>query len=124
MVLHIGQYGNVLRTLHLDVLRMSYLNVLSAPVEDVLRTSVGDFHWHYIENSMGTSIRRLLGIFKMSSGRPRDVIHRVGYKWKIYLVLFPCEKGNEAFRNKSNEYVFLLGCRKFILHDINKELLL
>ena len=53
--------------LHWDVLKMSYFNVLKTLVEDALKTSVGDVPWHYIEDHIGTSIRRLLG---MSSGRP------------------------------------------------------
>ena len=52
--LHIGQYGDVLRT--------SYFNVL--------RTSVGDVPWRYTEDHLRTSIGRLL---ETSSG-PRDLI--------------------------------------------------
>ena len=63
MALHVGQYGEVPRTSHWDVLRTSYFNVL--------RTSVGDVPWHYIEDHMGTSIGCFL---ETSSGRPWDVI--------------------------------------------------
>ena len=63
MVLHIGQSGDFLRTLHWDVLRWSYFNVLRMPLEDVLRTSVGDIPWRYIEDHIWTS-----------SGHSRDVI--------------------------------------------------
>ena len=62
MTLHIGQYGDVLRTLHWDVLRTSYFNVLRMSGEDVLRRSVGDVLWRYIVGLMGTSIGRLLGM--------------------------------------------------------------
>ena len=55
LTLHIGQYGDVLRMLHWEVLRTSSFSFL--------RTSVGNISWHYIENHLGTS-----------SGRPRDVI--------------------------------------------------
>ena len=71
MALHIGQYGDVPRTLRWYVLRTLYLNVLRTSVEDVLRTSIGDIPWRYIEDHMGTSIGRLL---MTSSGRPRDLI--------------------------------------------------
>ena len=50
MALHRGQYGDVPRTLHWDV----------------LRTSVRDVPWSYIEDHIGTSIGHLLGT---SSGR-------------------------------------------------------
>ena len=55
MELHIRQYGDILRT--------SYFNVLRASVEDI--------PWRYIEDHMGTSIGRL---FWTSPGRPLDVI--------------------------------------------------
>ena len=63
MVLHVGQYEDVLRT--------SYFNVLRTSVQDIFRTSVGDVPWRYIEGHIGTSIGSLLGT---SSGHPRDVI--------------------------------------------------
>ena len=63
MVLHVGQYEDVLRT--------SYFNVLRTSVQDIFRTSVGDVPWRYIEGHIGTSIESLLGT---SSGHPRDVI--------------------------------------------------
>ena len=63
MALHVGLYGNVLRT--------SYFNVLRTSVEDVLRTSIGDVPWIYKEFHMWTSIGRLLGT---SPGHPQDVI--------------------------------------------------
>ena len=63
LALHIGQYG--------DVPRMLRWYVLRTLVEDVLRTSIGDIPWRYIEDHMGTSIGRLL---MTPSGRPRDVI--------------------------------------------------
>ena len=66
LVLHIGQYGDALRTLLLDVLGTPYFNVLRMLVEDVLRMSVGDFSWRYIEDHMGTSVGLLFG---KSSGR-------------------------------------------------------
>ena len=83
MALHIGQYGDVLRTLAWevlrtlawDVLRTSYFNVLSTSVEDVFRTLVGDVPWRYKEDHMGTSIGNLLGT---SWGRPRDVVLPAG----------------------------------------------
>ena len=71
MVLHIGRYGDVLRTFHWNVLRKSYFNFLRTSVEDVVRASVGDVPWHYIEDHMGTCTGRVLGTF---SGRPRDVL--------------------------------------------------
>ena len=52
MALHIGQYKDVLKTLHWNVLRTSYFNVL--------RTLVGDVPWCYIGDHMGTSIGRRL----------------------------------------------------------------
>ena len=55
MALHIGHYGDVPRTLHWDI----------------LRTLAGDIPWRYIEDHMGKSVGRLLG---MSSGGPQDVI--------------------------------------------------
>ena len=58
MVLHIGMYGDVLRT--------SYFNVLQTLVEDVLRKSEGDVPWRYIEDHMGTSLGRLLGMSRTS----------------------------------------------------------
>ena len=75
MALHIGQYGDVLRTLAWDVLGTSYFNVLSTSVEDVFRTLVGDVPWRYKEDHMGTSIGNLLGT---SWGRPRDVVLPAG----------------------------------------------
>ena len=39
MALHIGQYGDVLTTLHLDVPKTSYFNILRTPVEEVGRGS-------------------------------------------------------------------------------------
>ena len=76
MALHIGQYGDVLRTLHWDVFRTSYFNVLRTSVEDVLRTLVGDAPLRYIEDNMED---RPLGT---PSIRSRDVIlpsrHSVG----------------------------------------------
>ena len=71
MALHIGQYWDLLRTLHWDILRTPFFNALRTLVEDVFRTSAGEVSWRYIEDHMGTSIKRLLGTF---SGRPRDVI--------------------------------------------------
>ena len=71
MALHVGEYGHILRTLYWDVLRASYFNVLWTSVEVVLRTLVGDVPWRYIEDHVGTSIGRLLG---MSPGRPQDVV--------------------------------------------------
>ena len=70
MVLHIGQYGDVFRTLHWDVIGTSYFNVLRTSVEDVLRTSIGDVPWRYIEEHMETSIGCFLGT---SPARSRDV---------------------------------------------------
>ena len=72
MELHIGQYGNILRTLQWDVNRTSYFNVLRTLVEDALRMSVGDVPWRYIEDHMSTSIGRLLG-------SPQDVILPSGW---------------------------------------------
>ena len=66
LVLHIEQYGDVLRTLLWDVLGTPYFNVLRMLVEDVLRSSVGDFSWRYIEDHIGTSVELL---FRKSSGR-------------------------------------------------------
>ena len=66
LVLHIGQYGDVLGALLWDVLGTPYFNVLRMLVEDVLRTSVGDVSWRYIEDHMGTSVGLLFG---KSSGR-------------------------------------------------------
>ena len=63
MALHIGQYGDVLRTLHWDVLRVSFF--------DVLWTSVGEVPWLYVEDHIGKSIGHLLGTFSV---RPGDVI--------------------------------------------------
>ena len=60
LALHIGQYGDVLRTLHWDVLRMSYFSLLRASVEDLLRTLVGDVINRYVMDHMGMSIGRLL----------------------------------------------------------------
>ena len=39
----------------------SYFNGLRTSVEDVLRVSVGDVPWRYIEDHIGTFIGRLLG---------------------------------------------------------------
>ena len=63
MVLHVGKYGDVLRT--------SYFNVLRTSVQNIFRTWVGDVAWCYIEGHIGMSIGNLLGT---SSGHPRDVI--------------------------------------------------
>ena len=66
LVLHIRQYGDILRTLHWDVrdvLRSSFFNIL--------RTLVRDVHWHYVQEHMGTSIGCHLGT---SSGCPQDLI--------------------------------------------------
>ena len=63
MALHIGQYGEVFRTLRWDDHRTPYLNVL--------RTLAVDFPWCYIEDDMRTTIGCLLAT---SSGRPRDII--------------------------------------------------
>ena len=71
IALHIGQYGDVLRTLHWVILRTSHFNVLRTSVENVLRESVQDIPWRYIEDHIETFIGRFLGKF---SGRPRDVI--------------------------------------------------
>ena len=62
LVLHIGQFWDVLRTLHQDVLRTSFLNIL--------KVLVGTFPALHGE-PMGTSTERLLGT---SSGHPRDLI--------------------------------------------------
>ena len=59
-----GQYGDVLRTLHRNVLKRSYFDVLRTSVGDVLRTSVGDVPWGTIGDHMNTSIGR---------GRPQDI---------------------------------------------------
>ena len=59
MALQIGRYGDVLKT--------SCFNVL--------RTSLGDLHWGYIGDRMGTCIGSLLGT---SSGRSWDVILPTG----------------------------------------------
>ena len=56
MALHIGRYGDVLKT--------SYFNVLRTLVEDV--------PWRYIEDHMGTFIE---GLFGTSSGRPQDLLN-------------------------------------------------
>ena len=76
MALHIGQFGDVLKTLHWDVLRTSCFNVLRTSVEDILRTSVGNVTSRYTEDHMGTSIGRFL---ETSSGSPPDVIFPSGY---------------------------------------------
>ena len=66
MALHIGWYGEVLRTLHWDILRTSCYNVPRTSVEDILRLPVGDVPWRYIKNHLRTPIGRLLAT---SSGR-------------------------------------------------------
>ena len=76
LALHIGQYGDVLRTLHWDVLRMSYFSLLRASVEDLLRTLVGDVINRYVMDHMGMSIGRLL---RTSSRLPWGVILPSGY---------------------------------------------
>ena len=70
-MLHIGQYGDVLRTLHWDVLRTSYFNVFKTSVGDAFSMSGGDVPWRCIEDHMGMSIGHLLGT---STGRPREII--------------------------------------------------
>ena len=79
-MLHIGQYRDVLRTLHWDVLRTSYFGILSTLVKNVLRTLGGDVFWRYIEGHMEMSIGHLLG---KSSGRPPDKILPRGIYVKI-----------------------------------------
>ena len=58
---------DVLRTLHWDVPKTSYFNVVRTLVEDVIKMSVGDVPWRYLEYHMEKSIGRLLG-------RPQDVL--------------------------------------------------
>ena len=57
----------------------SYFKVLRTLVVDVLRTSVGDVPWCYIEDHMGTSIGRFL---ETSSIRPQDVSLPSGHSTK------------------------------------------
>ena len=61
--LHIGQYGDVIRTLHWTSLGRH------------ISTLVGDTPWRCIENHKGTFIGRVLGT---SSGHPRDVSLLIG----------------------------------------------
>ena len=51
-MLHIGQYGNFLKTFYWYVLSTSYFNIL--------RTLVGDVPWCYIQDHVGLSIGCLL----------------------------------------------------------------
>ena len=46
---------------------MSYFNVQRTSVQDVLRKSAVDVPWCYMEDHMGTSIGRVLGVVKSSS---------------------------------------------------------
>ena len=55
--------------------RLKDVNDLKASVKNVLRASVWDVPWGYIEDHMGTSTERLLGT---SSGSPWDVILPIG----------------------------------------------
>ena len=48
LALHIGHYGDVLRTLDRDVLRTSYFDVQRRSVEEVRSTWAGDVPWRYI----------------------------------------------------------------------------
>ena len=49
----------------------SNFNVQRTSIEDALRTSARDASWRYMEDQMGASTGRLLG---MSLGRPWDII--------------------------------------------------
>ena len=71
MALHIGQYWDVLRALQEAVLKKSCFNVLGTSVQEILRTSLGNVPWHYIEDDIGTSVEHLLGT---SLGRLWDVV--------------------------------------------------
>ena len=53
--------GGVLKTSVGDVLRTLHWDIFTTPSFNVLRTSVGDAPWRYMEDHMGKSIERLLG---------------------------------------------------------------
>ena len=96
LALHIGQYGDVLRTLHWDVLRMSYFSLLRGSVEDLLRTLAGDVPNRYVMDHMGMSIGRLL---RTSSRCPRYDILPSGYVLFFLFEKFFCKHFSREMGN-------------------------
>ena len=78
--------------LYWDVLRMSYFKILRAFVEDILRTSVRNVPWLYIQKHMGTLIGCLL---RTCSGCPWDIILPSGKRGMTFL-------GDFQFLHKTN----------------------
>ena len=77
MTLHVRPYRDVPRLLYFiihmkgEVLRTSIADVHNMSVENVLRTSVGDVSWSYMQDHTGMFIEHPS---EMSLGRPRDII--------------------------------------------------
>ena len=65
-VLHVGQQGDILRTLDQDVHRTSYFNVIRTSVDDVLRILGDNIPWRYIEDVILPSGQYTSGHFSTS----------------------------------------------------------